>query len=342
MAGGLTATRKTVLSLTACLLLPVAGARGQDVPQIWWGAWDYLVENICVNAADHPLPGLSPLDVPAACPRQRKLRTGERLPYHKRDWPGIGDGAHLDGYQQSDSVPVQSRYGPAVVQTYDFGDDPRSFGQFDTGDGGQVAFFTADTAAFGITEDGGAGLQFFIGPGCQPVDSWVIVDSSFATQPAGEMLARITLRVSPCPVRLGYAFTRWHVQPVTFRTRVRGKLGQATLQTLVSDHFGGRDVASADHLERMYFTHALGYTRWERWQHLAVHDRAADRAMGAAIAATQRCAAGLGPPTPEGWIMVDCREWTQMAPPADPAGDKPDFWIAQLRANPSTAAIFPQ
>ncbi len=39
--------------------------------------------------------------------------------------------------------------------------------------------------------------------------------------------------------------------------------------------------------------------------------------------------------------MVDCREWTQMAPPADPAGDKPDFWIARLRENPATAAIFP-
>jgi hypothetical protein len=228
-----------------------------------------------------------------------------------------------------------------VLQTYDSGDAPRRFGQFDTGDGGQVAFFTGTTAAFGITEDCGAGLQFFIGPGCQPVDSWVIVDSSFAKEPAGETLARITLRVSPCPVRFGAAFTRWHVQPLSFRSQVHGQAGHASLQTLVSDHFGGRDIETADHLERMYFTHELGYTRWERWQHLAVHDRAADRAMGQALAATVRCLAGLGPPESTGWIMVDCREWTQMGAPLNPAGDPPDFWLDRLRNNAATAAIFP-
>ena len=299
------------------------------------------MEDVCVDAADHALPDASPLDAPASCPRRRKLRTGERLPYHKRDWPNVGDEAHPDGYQQSDSFPVLSRYGPAVVQTYDFGDAPRRFGRFDAGDGGQVAFFTAASAAFGITEDGGAGLQLFIGPGCQPVDSWVIVDGSFAARPAGETLARLTRRVSPCPDRFGYAFTRWRVQPVSFRTRVRGQAGRAFLQTLVSEHFGGRDVETADHLERMYFTRELGYTRWERWQHLAVHDRPADRATGGALAATERCAPELAPPAPDGWIMVDCREWTRMAPPADPAGDPPDFWVDRLRGDPATASIFP-
>ncbi len=101
-----------------------------------------------------------------------------------------------------------------MVPDYDFGGDPRSFGAFDDGDGGQVAFLSADTASFGITEDGGAGLQFLLGPGCAPEDGWVIVDRSFAERPAGQTLARITRDAARCPQRLDHAFTRWHVQPL--------------------------------------------------------------------------------------------------------------------------------
>jgi hypothetical protein len=106
------------------------------------------------------------------------LTFGERLLYHKRDWPGLGDSIYRGSYQQSDSVPLPSRYASSVVQTCDFGGAPRHFGQFDAGDGGQVAFFTADTAPFGITQDGGADLQFFIGQGCQPVDFWILSTSA--------------------------------------------------------------------------------------------------------------------------------------------------------------------
>jgi hypothetical protein len=75
-----------------------------------------LVESVCSDPNGHALPGVTPLD-PVQCLRPRKLQFGERLPYHKRDWPNAGDTNHPDGYQQSDSFPVLSRYGPAVVQT---------------------------------------------------------------------------------------------------------------------------------------------------------------------------------------------------------------------------------
>ena len=164
-------------------------------------------------------------------------------------------------------------------------------------------------------------------------------------QPAGEALARITRNPRLCPDRLGYAYTRWRVQPVSYRTMARGRPGRAELPTLVSEHFGGRNVAAADHLERFQFTQALGYTRWERWQNLAVHDRAADRSQAAALAATGRCAPGLGPPDaglPEAgpWVMLDCREWTQIVPPDDPAGDPPGPWLNRLRQHPATASMF--
>ena len=334
--------RAISLALLLAVLPLMGGAHAQDAPSGWREAWGYLVENICVDARDRPLPGVSPLDAPAACPQQRKLAVGERLPYHKRDWPGVADRAgRPEGYQQSDSYPVLTSLGEAVVQTYDFGDQPRAFGRFDAGDGGQVAFFSANAAAFGITEDGGAGLQFFIGPGCQPLDSWVVVDSSFTRAPMGQTVARLTRQQAACPAHLGAAFTRWRVQPVTYRDRVQGAYGQVTLQTLVSEHFGGADVAGADHLERMYFTQQLGYTRWERWQNLAVHDRAADRAQAAVLAESDRCDAGVGPPAPgAAWVLIDCRAWTQMARPTDVAGDPADFWLDRLRSYAATKPIF--
>ena len=168
----------------------------------------------------------------------------------------------------------------------------------------------------------------------------MVVDSSFATQPAGETLARITRQQDRCPARMGYAYTRWQVQPFTFRTKVHGQPGTAELTTLVSDHFGGQSVERADHLERFYFTRELGYTRWERWQNLSVRARAGDRRQATELAATARCAPGLGAPLgappAASWAMVDCREWTQVVPPDDPAGDPPAFWLDRLRSYEAT------
>ena len=330
----------------ACLmflatLLAVASVRASEAPSGWEAAWDFLVQDVCADATGRAVPGASPLDGAAACPRHRKLAIGERLPYHKHDWPGAADQvARPDGYQASDSIPIRTSLGPAVLQTYDFGDPPRRFGQLDSGDGGQVAFFSATTASFGITEDGGAGLQLFIGPGCAPVDGWVVVGRGFATQPTGDTLARITRQSRLCPDRLGYSYTRWRVQPVSYRTMARGRPGRAELPTLVSEHFGGRTVEDADHLERFQFTQALGYTRWERWQNLAVHNRAEDRAQAAAMAVSGRCEPGLGPPAAGPWIMVDCRQWTQIVPSDDPGGDPPGPWLDRLRGAPATHDLF--
>jgi hypothetical protein len=30
-------------------------------------------------------------------------------------------------------------------------------------------------------------------------------------------------------------------------------------------------------------------------------------------------------------VLIDCREWTRIVPPADPAGDHPGFFIETLR-----------
>lgn len=336
------------LSVAVLVLGPPSPSRAQD-PMSWdWRkAFDFMVENVCTDGSNRPIQGASPLDGPVACPRQRKLGIGERLPYHKRDWSGLADrAANPDGYQQSDSYPVRSTLGPAVVQTYDFGGGSRAFGQFDDGDGGQVGFVSASALSFGVTEDGGAGLQLFLGPGCAPDDGWIVVDRSFGANPGGHVLAHLTRYARRCPKRLDAAFTRWNVQPVSYRTRSHDgtghtEIGRMELTTLVSEHFGGESVAAADHLERMYFTRELGYTRWERWQNLSMHDRPQDRQQAAALAASDRCEPGLGSPSAgSGWVMIDCREWTNMVRPVDPTGDLPVFWLDRLRADASTRSLF--
>ncbi len=39
-------------------------------------------------------------------------------------------------------------------------------------------------------------------------------------------------------------------------------------------------------------------------------------------------------------VLIDCREWTRIVPPADPAGDPPGFWIEAIRARPEAPAFF--
>ena len=322
------------------LMLSITAARA-ELPVRWRGAYDFLVQEVCVDPSGTVIVGASPLDAPPRCPQRRKIGLGERLPYQKRDWPGAGDApARRDGYQQTASVPIETTLGLAVAQSWDFGDDVRAYGRHDPGDGGQIAFFSERSVAFGVTEDGGAGLQFFIGPGCGLLDGWVIVDESFAAADAGETIARLTRRPQACPQRLGHAYTRWQVRPVSYRTRAFGVASTASLDTLVSEHFGGRDATRAEHLERFYFTRPLGSTRWERWENLAARDGRNARSLARTLARSGRCDAGLDAPG-LGWVMVDCREWTQIVAPADPAGDPPGFWTDRLREDGRTRDLFP-
>ena len=333
---------RTTLRALAALTLAAAGASAAQPapPPAWQAAYDFLVPAVCIGPDGAIIIGASPLDAPASCPRRRKLALDERLPYRQRDWPGAGEPeARRDGYQQTNSFPIRTTLGLAVAQTWDFGDDVRAFDRFDPGDGGQIAFFSERSAAFGLTEDGGAGLQLFIGPGCTLLDAWIIVDRGFAAAPLGEVTARLTRRRDACPGRLGHAYTAWRVQPVAFRTRTRARSGTIHLDALVSEHYGGRSVAAADHLERFHFTRELGATRWERWQNLAVRDRAEDRVAARSLAESERCSPGIGPPG-EGWVLVDCREWTQIVAPADPDGDPVGFWVDRLRRDRRTRALF--
>jgi hypothetical protein len=316
---------------------------------------DFLIQNVCLDARGAVLAGVSPVDGNPACRNQRDLRPGERLPYHKHDHPNQGDSKPL-GYQRHDSYPIETAgFGEVVEHSFDFGGfENRRFGVFDRADGGDIAVLSPGRVSFAATEDGGAGFQLFVGECSGPVTpealthSWIVVEFPLDGKRSleGETIARLNDLTAghqeTCPSRFNPAYTRWHVAPFRYRA-MPGQGAPMMLTTLISDHYGGAGPSNADHVERFYFTRELGGTRWERWQNANGNRQfsaatVADTAR--AFAATGRCSEA---PVPEGgapMVLIDCREWSRIVPPSDPAGDPSGFFIEELRSRAGAPGFF--
>jgi hypothetical protein len=321
---------------------------------------DFLIQNVCLDMSGTVLEGVSPIDGDGRCVAQRDLVPGENLPYHKHDHPSPGDRAAAPrGYQRHDSFPVETAwFGKVVEHSFDFGaGEGRRFGIFDAGrgDGGDITVTSATAASFAATEDGGGGFQLFVGASCKGrvspaglADSWLIAlfDPSRASPLQGEAVARLddlrAGRQDNCPPRLNAAFTRWYVRPVLYRA-AEGQGTPVALTTLISEHYGGERREGADHVERFYFTRELGSTRWERWQNQQGSRGFSTEKLAKAaadFAASGRCSK---PEAPEGdaFVMIDCREWTLIVPPDDPAGDRPGFFLDAVRSRHLADELFP-
>jgi hypothetical protein len=319
---------------------------------------DFMIQNVCLDASGAVVAGTAPIDGDPRCAAQRDLDPGERLPYHKHDHPSPGQRAGAPtGYQRHDSFPVETAgFGVVVEHSFDFGaGEPRRFGLFDTGsDGGDIAILSPGLVSIGATEDGGAGFQLFVGECQGRVEaaalsrSWIVAafDPLRPAPLEGDTIARLNdLTVGhqdTCPARFNPAFTSWRTVPFRYRT-APGQGTPITLTTLISDHYGGSSRATADHVERFYFTRELGGTRWERWQNSngnAQFNAAKIAAAATSFAATGRCSTPEPPGGGAALVLIDCREWTRIAPPADPSGDRPGFFIDAVRARPNTPAFF--
>jgi hypothetical protein len=140
---------------------------------------------------------------------------------------------------------------------------------------------------------------------------------------SGETLARLTRFAEKCPDALAMSLTRWHTETIKFRVgSPSGGAEVMPLTTLVSDHFGGREVDNASHLERFYFTRELGLIRWERWQNPR-RDKGS-KVMDEPVPAGKCDPIQKTPGPSEDWHMVKCRQWTNLVAPDSPAGDPPD------------------
>lgn len=260
------------LFITQVPLLGNVAAQAQAPAEA--GPLDFLVQSLCLDAAGKPAATL-PID--AACVVRRLQRADDLAAYRKHDWPNVlGDPTTPHGYQASDSV-LQHRGGHTlVIQTFDFGTNGRTFGTFDggRGDGGQVALTLGDWSSFVLTEDGGAGVQWFIGEGCRSAASsdrrflsWLIFREPVADA-WQDSLARLNIApdIDSCPRRFNDAYTRYRRDEVEFPFRIAGPAGvkdeRHKLSVVVSEHYGGSDIPSADHLERFYFARGLGMVRW--------------------------------------------------------------------------------
>lgn len=294
---------------------------------------DYVAQSLCLDAAGR-VQSLLPIE--PDCRRRRPQRVGDMAVYRKHDWPNrLDEPATRQGYQASDSV-VARRGGRALfIQTFDFGTDGRTFGTFDggRGDGGQVLLFVGDWASFAMTEDGGAGVQWFLGEDCRASSdpqarflSWLVFRRDVEEGHWRNALARLNVAASPteCPHRFNAALTRFRQVAMVLPFRiVDGRSPVATprvpLRVIVSEHFGGKDVPTADHLERFYLASGLGLVRWERWANANLRQAASVATAARELAATARCPHILdfAAPAP-GWILADCRTWTTLVRPRLP------------------------
>ena len=345
-------------AMAAALVAALAGGTAAAAPVVATAATirDFMIQNVCLDAAGRVLVGVSPIDGDPACVAERDLRPGEKLPYHKQDQPSPFDRLSAPGgYQRHDSVPVATAgLGTVVEDSFDFGAGAgRRFGVFDRGsDGGDIVVLSPDAASIGATRDAG-GFKLWVGRCRGRVTaaalrhSWLVAtyDAVHAAPLAGHATAWLNatraVRSSVCPARFNPAYTRWRVAPFRYRA-APGQGPPVTLTTLISEHYGGADPATADHVERFYFTRRLGSTRWERWQNAngdAAVSAAWVRRRAAWFAATGRCSRA---PPPQGapMLMIDCREWTHIVPPADPKGDPPGFFLDAIRARPDMPAFF--
>ena len=319
---------------------------------------DFMIQNVCLDRGGAVLSGIAPIDGDPACVAQRDLRPEEPLPYHKHDHVSPEQRtAAPSGYQRHDSFPVETAdLGTVVEHSFDFGaGDDRRFGVFDAdADGGDIAILSPGAASIGATAAGGAEFGLWVGE-CRGVvsaaalaHSWLVAayESERLSPLHGETIAHLSglemgHRVT-CPTRFKAAFTAWRVVPFRYRTAA-GQDRPITLTTLISDHYGGADPATADHVERFYFTRELGGVRWERWQNANGNGQlSAAKIAGAAawFAGSARCSPSENPAGAAPMVLVDCREWTRIVAPDHPAGDRPGLFLDAIRARPAAPAFF--
>ena len=270
----------------------------QDVagPEIIQGdVMSYLVETVCPRG-DRVELGILSRD----CLHSRLRRVEDKPLIHRHDWPGVADAVSSpSGYQRSEAYLTFRGSEPIAVHTFDFGTGGRTFGVFDRGqgDGGQIAEAKGSAVTFTMTEDGGDGVQWFVGPRCWGGDAlhsgWLVF-----MPPVEEHWTQLVVRLAKtrsrqgCPLFFSTSLTRWRRLSIEWSFLHSGKTGSPhVLDTVISEHFGGGEIESSDHLERFFLAKGVGLIRWERWQNPSVRGRDSYFRQADHLAVSHRCPA---------------------------------------------------
>ncbi len=275
------------------------------------------------------------------------LTADDPMAWRKFDWPGQGDPrAFPIGYLANDAVVLSLGPNPLIAHIADFGDTERQFRRFDAGkgDGGQVVQII-DDAAYGImTEDGGAGYQWFVGPGCrgpagglERFKSWLFFAADVTSGSWRQRIAELAMVRSASECSRGFAksLTRYRLEaiqvPMFALFDGKRQAMTALVPTIVSEHFGRDTVKTADHLERFFFGNGLGMYRWERWEQRGRSLSSDIDRQSAEFARSNRCPAlPFSVPPAADWVMIDCRMWTNLIRQDDPWRARAFGWPGRL------------
>lgn len=250
--------------------------------------------------------------------------SSEAYSTRRHDW-GTSPGSR--GFEASDSVLRNTPARNTVIQTFDFGYSEPGFGRFDLqdGDGGQVLVIVDGWASVIMTQDGGDGVQWFIGRDRSQLgwlmfrntvtDAWQSVDAELAKG----------RHATDRPLLYNEAYTRFRRQMLSMPFARAGVFHEMrNLDVIVCEHYSGGNPETAEAVERFVFAKGLGWVLWERWQQNVALPTEVVAANAARLPALPELEAPLG----EGWTRNDGRCWTNICEYATPVSVDMFAWPA--------------
>jgi hypothetical protein len=277
---------RAALGLAAGLLLSVWGSasQAQTGPE---SIADFMVMDVCVDAHDQIVPGMTPVD--SGCLHRRKIRAGEPVPYHMHNFPPAGAPCKLRlGTLSKESVPVERNGTTRFTIYYDKGVDHScpgvkpsepEFGRLDPTESGSVLWFDKDYS-FWLGSWSMVSAATFKSPLCTPgvtssrqfyrgrILAPTKVPTQFGVAGFGVFESKLVpgspgATVTQCPRDYNAHITTWVRDHYTFKSGMK-------LDTIVTSHYtkadgSGTALGDAMQMERSYWTKEFGFTRWEKW-----------------------------------------------------------------------------
>jgi len=278
---------------------------------------DWLIQHVCVDAANRPI-AVDPYNGCPADLRERRLGLEDPMPYLRHDQPGKN--GHPNGFHRNDAHPMIDVHTRTTVAGNDFDFDYiQPYGTMHPGDGDGFDLYrvTNGYATGGGTRDGGGYSSTFFGPDCRPFGGWIFFPVSFlgSLRPGVAGRGVFPLRgvyweqngepwPGSCTPGKGFArdtLTTWEFAPAH---PFGGLNGAATknIDAVVSTH--GLPTRPGPrphfHLERFYFTDLYGLTRWEAWSPSSDYPKASENCGGD----TRMTYEGVA------FTLTGCRDWS--------------------------------
>lgn len=266
-------------SLTPAALLLVglcAPARAAE------GIADYMIMDVCVDAADSIVPGLVPSD--AVCTRRRDIRPGERPPYELRNFLNAGGDCAEDGGSVAKlNRPVERDGQTRIVSSTlslppgacagargrpgEPGEGGASIQWYDEGYGFIMGSYSPVAPSIYQTplcqEDSRSSRRFFRGWVIAPAAVPAVGQSGYGVFEGRLATGAASALPADCPTRYRRALTTWLV------TSMRYTSGREMV-SIVSSHFAqvsrdGLSPGATMQMEQTYWTREFGLSRWEKW-----------------------------------------------------------------------------